>query len=130
MDEKLKSTLDKWQFKAENDIKSAQQLLELDEPITDAVCFHAQQAVEKFLKMFLVFNGFEPVKTHVITDLLVLCLKISGDFSFLNDIDYLTEYAVSMRYPDDFYIPMIEEAEQALEDALKVRDFVLKKINY
>jgi HEPN domain-containing protein len=129
MDEKLRAALDKWQYKAENDIKSAQKLLELDEPITDSVCFHAQQAVEKFLKMYLVYKGIEPVKTHIISDLLVLCIKISNDFSSLNEVDYLTEYAVSMRYPDDFYIPDFEEAEQALDDAKKVRDFVLKKIN-
>src|SRR3989339_262681 len=129
MDEKLKSNLDKWQYKAENDIKTAQQLLESDEPVTDSVCFHAQQAVEKFLKMYLVYEGIEPVKTHIISELLVLCIKKSDDFSSLNDVNYLTEYAVSMRYPDDFYIPIVEEAEQALEDAIKVRDFVLNKIN-
>ncbi|OGU42579.1 MAG: hypothetical protein A2X61_17120 [Ignavibacteria bacterium GWB2_35_12] len=130
MDEKLKSNLDKWQYKAENDIKTAQQLLESDEPVTDSVCFHAQQAVEKFLKMYLVYEGIEPVKTHIISELLVLCIKKSDDFSSLNDVNYLTEYAVSMRYPDDFYIPIVEEAEQALEDAIKVRDFVLNKINF
>ncbi|MCL5991345.1 MAG: HEPN domain-containing protein [Bacteroidetes bacterium] len=128
MDQKLRATLDKWQFKAENDIKTAQLLLESEEPITDSICFHSQQAVEKFLKLYLVYKGIEPVKTHIISELLVLCIKISGDFSKLNDVDYLTEYAVSMRYPDDFYIPIFEEAEQALEDAIKVRDFVLNKI--
>ncbi|TAL67122.1 MAG: hypothetical protein EPN82_16260 [Bacteroidetes bacterium] len=33
-----------------------------------------------------------------------------------------------MRYPDDFYIPSIEEAEQSLKDAIKVRDFILVRI--
>jgi len=27
-----------------------------DRPATDAVCFHMQQCVEKYLKAFLIFN--------------------------------------------------------------------------
>lgn len=128
MDEKLRITLDNWRIKAENDIKTAQRLLKSEEPITDSVCFHSQQAAEKFLKMFLVYKGFEPEKTHIISDLLIQCINQLKDFEFLNDVDYLTEYAVSMRYPDDFYIPTYEEAEQSLIDAIKVRDFVLARI--
>ena len=99
-------------------------ILNSNEPITDSICFHSQQAAEKYLKMYLVYKGIEPEKTHNISDLLYKCKEYSEEFEFLRDIEYLTEYAVSMRYPDDFYIPSKEEAEQSLTDAIKVKDFI------
>ncbi|MHB8282277.1 MAG: HEPN domain-containing protein [bacterium] len=46
-----------WIIKAENDLKIAKDEMITNEPATDAVCFHAQQCAEKYLKAYLVFNG-------------------------------------------------------------------------
>jgi len=48
-------TVRKWILKAENDLKIARDEIQTKEPATDAICFHAQQCVEKYLKAFLVF---------------------------------------------------------------------------
>ncbi|MGI6393683.1 MAG: nucleotidyltransferase domain-containing protein [bacterium] len=40
----------------------------------------------------------------------------------------LTPYGTVVRYPDDFYMPTIEEAENAIKLAEIVKDAVLKKI--
>ena len=39
-----------WLLKAESDLRSAQILIKDENPPTDSICFHAQQAVEKFFK--------------------------------------------------------------------------------
>ena len=57
-----------------------------------------------------------------------LCIKIDEDFRNLNFATVLTNYAVEIRYPGDFYIPDIEEAREAYEMALKVKDFVINKM--
>jgi len=57
-------TVRKWILKAENDLKIAKDEIQTEDPATDAVCFHAQQCVEKYLKAFLVFNNKEIRKTH------------------------------------------------------------------
>jgi len=59
-----------WLAKAENDLKTAAHTLKLgaDCP-TDAVCFHAQQTVEKYLKALLVLRGIDFPKTHDIEEL-------------------------------------------------------------
>jgi HEPN domain-containing protein len=44
-----------WIKKAQNDLESAKILYREKGP-TDSLCFHCQQAVEKHLKAFLVFN--------------------------------------------------------------------------
>ena len=42
----------KWLIKANNDLEVAENLMKLssEEAINEAICFHSQQAVEKFLK--------------------------------------------------------------------------------
>lgn len=128
MDEKLREILTRWQRKADSDLKTAELCLNATEPTTDTICFHCQQAVEKYLKLFLIGKGNEPSFTHNISVLLETCSGYDPDFVGLSDCDFLTAYAVTLRYPDDFYMPAVEEAEVALAAAKRVRAFVLEKI--
>lgn len=56
----------KWIIKALNDYKTAERLINLpkEEIITDTLCFHCQQTVEKLLKAFLVNAGIKFGKSH------------------------------------------------------------------
>lgn len=118
-----------WSHIAERDLLTAKQGLEAEIVVTDTVSFHCQQAVEKYLKAFLVKNQVEFSKTHSIMALLNLCSTVDKAFSEeLSDADSLTDYAVEIRYPDEWYEPTIEEAKQAYETALRVKDFVLKRL--
>jgi hypothetical protein len=40
----------------------------------------------------------------------------------------LYPYAIEVRYPDEFYIPSIEEAKECFEIATKVKEFILIKL--
>ncbi len=130
MDESLKKLLSNWKLKADNDIKSIKTLLAGDEIITDSICYHAQQAAEKYLKLFLVFHDISPEKTHKIELLLKKCSDIDAEFLQLRHTDILSEYAIELRYPDNFYIPTIEEAKEAFALSIEIRDVVLKKITF
>ncbi len=123
-------TVKRWLIKAENDIKIGKDEFLTDSPATDAICFHMQQAVEKYLKAFLIFNGKEIRRTHDIAELIEKCKEIDPDFQQLFDIDadMLTSYAVEIRYADDFYFPTIEETEDAIRIAEKVKNFILEKL--
>jgi len=125
----LKDILKLWKIKAEHDIKAAEKELFSIDPLTDIVCFHAQQAAEKYLKYFLVSKGEVPSKTHNLKELLIKCISFDEEFKQLDYIIFMTEYAVEMRYPDDFYIPTIKEANEAYKAALNVSKFVLSKIS-
>lgn len=128
MDKYLKEIIRKWHIKAENDIATIENLFKSDNVITDSICFHAQQAVEKYLKSYLVSVQSPFKNTHNITSILKYCSTVDNDFQNLEYIVFLNSYAVELRYPDDFYIPDINEAIEAYETALKVKEFVLKKI--
>jgi len=128
VDERIKSTVEKWIIKADNDLKTAEFGLSAPEPITDTICFHCQQAVEKYLKLFLVAKGKKPAQIHNISVLLQECIAIDESFSGLRGMEHLTDYSVTLRYPDDFYVPSVDEAEAAVKEAKTVRDFLTKKI--
>jgi len=49
-----------WLKKGERDLRVAMRELAQKEPFTDIVCFHAQQAAEKYLKGYLVWLDIEP----------------------------------------------------------------------
>jgi HEPN domain-containing protein len=95
--------------------------------VTDGVCFHCQQFVEKLLKAYLVSKNIDFGKTHNLEFLLELCKIQDSDFQGLN-VGNLSFYAVEVRYPDEFYIPSVAEANECFEIASIARDFILKKL--
>ena len=119
----------KWLVKANNDLKVAEN--EIKQPpedvVTEAICFHSQQAVEKFLKAYLITKNTEFGKTHNLEYLLELCGREDSEFKNI-EVGNLSSYAVEVRYPNDFYIPPLEEAKESLEIARKVRSFILNKL--
>ena len=119
-----------WLLKAESDLRTAQILIKDENPPTDSICFHAQQAVEKLLKAYLTYLDIKAPKTHDIATPLKLCLSVDEKFKELDQekLEELTFYAVEIRYPDAFYQPSIEEAREALKQAINLKEFILKKL--
>jgi len=97
--------------------------------ITEHACFHAQQAVEKALKAFLVYHEVEFAWTHQIGLLLELCARQDEGFShFVTTAVPLTEYAVRFRYPFSEPPPPLEQARAALDTARQVFQFVAERL--
>jgi len=90
-----------WKVKSEHDLKACRQLLQADEPLAEIIAFHAQQAVEKALKGFLLSRKcFDFPKTHDLGRLLDLAESFEPKLSNIDEIIELTPYAVEMRYPE------------------------------
>jgi len=119
-----KEYLRNWIFRANEDILVIENLFESEpEMFASSICFHSQQAVEKFLKAFLVFHNIDFPKTHDLDFLLQECKKIN-DSIFDIDLGSLTDFGVSIRYPDDFYLPDKEETFFFRDISLKVKNIV------
>lgn len=119
-----------WILKANNDFKTGKDEMATEEPATDTICFHMQQYVEKYLKGYLVFHQVDFRKTHDIAELIELCKSVRDDFDELYgmEVDSLTIYAAEIRYPDDFYMPTLDETRKSIDIAEKAADFVKKKL--
>lgn len=124
----LDHVLNNWKIKADHDFEIVAQGMKAEPVITDVLCFHCQQAVEKYLKLYLISQHIDFPKTHNVGVLLEECKKSDSAFNVLDDVIYLTEYTVELRYPDDFYIPPLEELHEAYQKALNVKEFVLAKM--
>ena len=90
-----------WLEKAAGDLATARRELRArTERNYDAVCFHAQQSVEKYLKAILQEQRVNIPKTHQLMDLLALCAKTDSSYLILQtDLMNLEGYAVMFRYP-------------------------------
>ncbi len=130
MTEKHLILVGEWIYKGNNDLRNAQIVIQDDDPPTDTVCFHCQQAVEKYLKAFLISNAQEPPRHHDLIELLSLCIDIDKDFHKIRDeAELLTKYGLIPRYPSDPPIYYAKyEAEEAIEKAKIAVDFVTSKI--
>ncbi|MCX8094369.1 MAG: HEPN domain-containing protein [Candidatus Goldbacteria bacterium] len=119
----MKKITQEWINKAENDFKVCLKELKSDEPIWDAICFHSQQCVEKYLKAILQENNIYFEKTHDLGTLAQKCknhIKISNDT--LNKLEFLSEYAVEIRYPG--IESSNEEAEKSFEICNELRKII------
>ncbi|HEU4392278.1 MAG TPA: HEPN domain-containing protein [Solirubrobacterales bacterium] len=87
--------------KAEDDAK-AMQLLAPNSGISDEIIgFHAQQAVEKWLKAVLGSLGVEFEYTHDLHRLIAEVTAAVGEFPFdIPQVVALTEHAVPLRYDE------------------------------
>ena len=102
-----------WVDKAKEDLLCIRNELAAAEKPWSVICFHAEQAAEKYLKAFLVANGVRPERTHDLGRLLSECAKFDPSLQGLaQDCEKLTEFAVDIRYPD---IPLEAEEETGRE---------------
>ncbi len=117
-----------WVEKAEGDfIIAGRELRARKAPIYDAVCFHAQQCAEKYLKAILQEHGQRIPKTHHFAELLPLALKSDPSFELLRaDLDMLEDYGVDFRYPGASAVK--EDAKSAYRAAQAVRLFVRQRL--
>lgn len=127
-DEKL-SVVKLWFKKADSDFKTIENNFKGDDPPSDAICFHSQQAIEKYIKGALVYFDKHVTKTH---DLVYFLASVSEYIPELNrfedELHEISRCGVESRYPDFFYEPSLEEAKEAYETAVKVKDIVLSKV--
>lgn len=107
-----------WWAKGDSDLRSARILLKVDPPEPEVVCFHSQQAAEKYLKSYLVFHGVEPPYTHDLTALLSLCIKHDATMGAVSEMAALLKpFAVHIRYPGVEDPPDGNTAASALDSA-------------
>ena len=89
-------------------------------PNYDAICFHAQQCAEKYLKGYMFHRNIPFAKIHDLPKLLRDVISSEPDFSKLEDSAIiLTSLAVEIRYPG---MPAIKnDAKRAIKNCTLFR---------
>ena len=120
----MKDETAEWVEKAESDLRTAQRELAVCEwPNYDAVCFHAQQCAEKYLKARMIEGRLPMPRIHDLEALLNLLLPVEPQWgSLMQPSITLSVMAVEVRYPG--MSADVEDAENAVQSAEKIRNAV------
>jgi len=95
------------------------------------VCFHFQQAAEKYLKAFVVANKLEFRAVHNLLELLETCKqKETGIKELEQACHFLNPFYIDTRYPVHWPAHYDRDtADQAKEMTDKIRGWVKKSLN-
>jgi len=117
-----------WLKYALNDLEATQILSQHHPMKVEIMCYLCQQAAEKTLKAFLLYNDREPPKTHSLEHLVDLCKEISDEFDeIIEDCEYLNPFGIQPRYP--FGLELLEsDAVISIQKCEKIYSFIKNKI--
>ncbi len=116
-----------WIKKADEDFGFASiNLNNPSNPYYAQICYHFQQAAEKYLKAYIVAYNLEFKKIHDLPELLRICLQKEPSFSSLSqECEFLTDYYIDTRYPVHWPAKVNrKEAKEAKVSAKKIGSFV------
>jgi HEPN domain-containing protein len=118
-----------WFAHGDQDLQSAEILLAHDGSLAIAG-FHLQQAIEKYLKGFLLAKGHTPRRIH---DLEVLLQEASAyDTTLNNYLDVcqrITEYYIESRYPIGAVSPLnLSTLEEELESTQSICAYIRARV--
>ena len=118
----MNATVKEWIDKAEGDFATAgRELRAVEFPNFDAVCFHAQQCIEKLMKALLIHLGVTPPKTHDLVALDRLLTPLCQGLSWPpEELRFLSHVATASRYPGESAGK--DEAAESYEVACKIRE--------
>ena len=112
-----------WIIIADNDFDSAKLLNESIRRHYEIICYHCAQAVEKYLKGYLVYNEIVPRKTHDLLFLNSVCIEKDKRFeNIIIGCGFLNRFTGDIRYPHR-YETTEADANFSIETVEKIRDF-------
>ena len=121
----MNEIVQEWINKAEGDYVTATREADANPPNYDAVCFHAQQCIEKLLKALLTAKGQIPPKTHDLTVLDSLLHSVCPEWNWsIEQLRLLSSAAVTFRYPGES--AGLEEADAAIAACTAMRNRLLE----
>ena len=116
-----------WLSRADSNLRIAR-LGKAEGIFLEDLCFEAQQAAEKALKALLIHLSGEYPKVHAFTLLLERLEQYVPVPDSVQEVVELTDYAVQMRYPGDYYPVTDAEYERALELAERTLNWAWSQV--
>ncbi len=119
-----------WIQKADEDYGFASSSIESTEYFGQ-ICFHFQQAAEKYLKAYIIANELKFRPVHNLLELLAICSQSDPHIKDLeNACRFLNPFYIDTRYP--VHWPASYNKNTALEAKKmveKIRDWVIRSLN-
>jgi HEPN domain-containing protein len=126
MNDSTLESVRQWFARARADWETVNVLLGNADSPAESIAFHCQQYVEKLLKAFLTMHHIEAPRTHDVRRLVQLAAPLVPELKELMDsADTLTDYAVAVRYPDEWREIEAEEVQAVCTTAKRFAAILL-----
>lgn len=127
MDKTFKKQAEEWFERGRHDIETAQLLYD-ERGYTDSIAYHIQQAIEKYLKGYLVLHGKRSPKIHELDTLLNRITNFDDRFNdFLDLCEKASRFYIEDRYPPG---PIVEyEYDEIKADLDKAWELIRKVLS-
>lgn len=119
-----------WLNKADEDFEFAKVNLEEGKSFFPQICFHFQQAAEKYIKAFIIAKEIEFKKVHDLGLLLKMAASRDASLEELKeDSEYLAAFYIETRYPVHWPTNFTRsEASRAHHAALRIQKAIKERI--
>lgn len=120
-----KQVVEEWLERGKHDLEVARFLL-IKEEYSDVVLFHIHQAVEKYLKGFLISRDWKLKKIHDLELLVTEAMFFNDEFQKYLDLGRkLTAFYYEERYPPG---PITYYSKEEIEEILEIADEIIKEL--
>lgn len=119
-----------WFIKADRDLALVQNVLPKSAAYPDLICYHCQQAAEKYLKALLLYHAQPVKKTHDLEELVDLLtpFETSITVDHYNNALKINDYAILTRYPAMISDPSEADVLEAFAAAEFFRRFAVTRL--
>jgi len=120
-----KQVVKEWIERGTHDLEVAKILLD-EEEYSDVILFHVHQAVEKYLKGFLISKGWGLKKIHDIELLLTEAMNFDDEYQkYLDFGRKLTAFYYEERYPPG---PITSYSKEEIKEILEVAEEMIDQL--
>ena len=129
-----KKWLKDWITQASDDLRTERDYIDKDEDYARKnVCYHSHQAIEKFLKAYLIAKKVDYPDSHNLERLQAMCEELDNTFREIKPLNLrkLTGFAMDARYPQHEYERKrisSNDVKEAFNAAVKINKFVTERI--
>lgn len=125
----INKIIKRWIEKADHDLGTAIITNKYIPKYKDTVAFHCQQAVEKYLKSYIIKLGLKINRTHDLVFLFEQIKKVDKiEYYWFEKVFELQDFAIEIRYPDQTIELSAEDIELAIKTAYEFRSMKLRKL--
>jgi HEPN domain-containing protein len=122
----MKKQVADWLLVADKDLYAAEIIIRDDYPLTNIAAFHCQQAIEKYLKAYLIEKDIPLIKTHDLIKLNDMTKEIKDLGLDEKKLIVINEVYIESRYPGELGllpdgIPTDEQAKTFIEYAKEIK---------
>ena len=116
----MKKQAEDWIFFADKDLQAAEIIINDEHPLTNIIAFHCQQAIEKYLKAYIIEKKGSLTRIHDLIKLNAIVNEIKNLDIDEKKLIVLNEVYLDSRYPGDLGLmpdgmPTKDQAKEFIE---------------